>query len=105
VRETVLRTVSEALTNSARHAYAHHVWVQVVVENDVLCVTIRDDGVGFDRERVEGQSGHYGLMGLRERARLAGGELDITSTEGKATIVAMQLPTERLEITRPISNL
>jgi len=90
VVETGLRTVSEALTNIARHAQAAHAWVRVEETETQLRLEIRDDGGGFDPEAVE--AGHYGLLGMRERARLAGGGLDVSSKQGQGTEIRVWLP-------------
>lgn len=97
VSETAMRAIGEALTNIAHHAHAHHVWIRLVLETNLLCLTIRDDGVGFFSDLAQGQGGHYGLLGLSERARLVGGALEITSNEGKGTTLIMRLP---LKITK-----
>jgi NarL family two-component system sensor histidine kinase YdfH len=88
--ETGLRIISEALTNVARHAHASHAWVQVEETETQLCMEVRDDGQGFDPEAVE--AGHYGLLGMRERARLAGGRLDVSSEQGQGTAIKAWLP-------------
>ena len=90
--ETGLRIISEALTNVARHAQAMHAWVQVEETDAQLCLEIRDDGNGFDLEAVE--AGHYGLLGMRERARLAGGMLDVMSGKEQGTTIKVYLPLE-----------
>lgn len=88
--ETGLRIVSEALTNVARHAQAEHAWVQVEETDTQLCLEIRDDGQGFDPEAVE--AGHYGLLGMRERARLVGGTLIVSSEKEQGTVIKVCLP-------------
>jgi NarL family two-component system sensor histidine kinase YdfH len=88
--EIGLRIVSEALTNVARHAQAAHAWVRVEEMDTQLCLEVRDDGQGFEPEAVE--AGHYGLLGMRERARLAGGRLDVTSKNGQGTTIKVYLP-------------
>ncbi len=90
--EHLLRCVSEGLTNITRHAQAAQVWVTISEENEHLYVQIRDDGQGFDSNgRIS--AGHYGLLGLRERARLAGGKLTIESKLGTGTTLFMNIPT------------
>jgi NarL family two-component system sensor histidine kinase YdfH len=92
IREHVLRVVSEGLTNVARHAQASQVWIRVACGSDCLEVEVRDDGVGFDPTIAAAQSGHYGLLGMRERARLAGGTLVVESAPGKGTILRLSVP-------------
>jgi NarL family two-component system sensor histidine kinase YdfH len=88
-----LRTISEGLTNVARHSQARHVWVQALPVDHTMEIGVRDDGVGFD-PAATGQVGHYGLLGLRERARLVGGRLEVTSAPGLGTALRLFLPLE-----------
>ena len=92
IREHALRVVSEGLTNVARHAQASQVWVRLASGDDGLEVEVRDDGVGFDPADAAAQSGHYGLLGMRERARLAGGTLVVESAPGKGTTLRLNVP-------------
>ena len=91
--ENVLRFVSEGLANVARHAQATEVDVLIAVENKQLHIQICDNGHGFDPS-ANTAAGHYGLLGLRERARLAGGKLTIESAPGKGTTLSMNLPVQ-----------
>ncbi|MCB0232342.1 MAG: sensor histidine kinase, partial [Anaerolineae bacterium] len=90
--EHAVRIVSEALSNVALHAEADHVWVSAAQQDDLITITVRDDGVGFDRDPQKPGAGHYGLVGMRERARLAGGMLAVTSAPGRGTAVQLSLP-------------
>ncbi len=90
VQEYALRAVTEGLTNIARHAQAQHAWVRVAGEGVNLIVELCDDGRGFDPAAVP--AGHYGLLGIRERARLAGGTLDIASRPGAGTTIKLRFP-------------
>jgi PAS domain S-box-containing protein len=90
IETTCFRVVQEAVTNVARHAGAKNVQVSLRREGDVFEVTVEDDGVGFDveqaRERAaEGAS--LGLLGMQERASLAGGHLAIDSAPGRGSRV------------------
>jgi NarL family two-component system sensor histidine kinase YdfH len=89
--EHVVRCVSEGLANVTRHARATQVWLTIGEENGRCHVQIRDNGQGFDANG-DIAAGHYGLLGLRERARLAGGELAIESEPGAGTTLSMSLP-------------
>jgi NarL family two-component system sensor histidine kinase YdfH len=75
----ILNIFSEALANIARHAQATQVHVNFAVQNRTLDMEIRDNGMGFDV--CQQTSGHYGLLGMHERARLAGGNLTIESNK------------------------
>jgi two-component system, NarL family, sensor histidine kinase YdfH len=87
----VLRVVTEGLTNIACHAKARHVWVRAIPGEQRLEIEIADDGVGFDPTAAP-SVGHYGLMGLHERARLIGGQLAIRSSPGKGTTLRVGVP-------------
>ena len=91
--EHLLRMVSEGLTNIARHAQASQAWIRAGGENAAIILEIGDNGIGFDPAKVT--TGHYGLLGLRERARLMNGQLLISSESGKGTIVRLCLSLER----------
>jgi len=86
-----LRVLNEALANVTRHAQATQVWVQLVNKDHKLELEIRDNGQGFDPDAAT-RSGHYGLLGMRERARLAGGTLTVESGNGKGTCIHLQIP-------------
>lgn len=88
--EALRRVVSEGLTNITRHAGAAHAWVQVSSADGRLCVEVRDDGRGFDPAAVA--AGHYGLLGLQERARLLGGECRVQSAPGQGTLLRWCIP-------------
>lgn len=97
-----LRTVAEALSNIARHAHAQHAWVQLCEADGALSITVRDDGSGFVPAVVNPRNGHYGLTGLRERARLARGELAVSSAPGTGTTISLCLPLAAVQpITEP----
>jgi two-component system, NarL family, sensor histidine kinase YdfH len=95
--EHVLRAITEGLTNIARHAQAHQVWVCAHFNEVILTIEVRDDGIGFESTTVMDQKGHYGLLGLRERARLVGGHLDMESFPGKGTTLRLCLPVNQRE--------
>ncbi len=90
VRETVIRAVAEGLTNIARHARARQVALDVSVADQGLIVTVQDDGQGFDASGIP--SGHYGLLGIRERVRLVEGSFDIRSETGVGTTLKIKIP-------------
>src|SRR5262249_31406212 len=77
VRDEVYQIASEAVRNAFRHARAERIEVDIVYERRQLRVRIRDNGIGIGKEILDGagRAGHYGLPGMRERARLVGGKL------------------------------
>jgi signal transduction histidine kinase len=92
---TIYRIVIEALTNIARHARATAITVQVGAEHEQVVVEIADDGVGFDVGAwvtSPNERRSLGLVGMRERAGLLGGELEVISQSGHGTRVVARLP-------------
>jgi signal transduction histidine kinase len=87
----LFRIVQEALANVARHSNARRVEVSLARHDGALEVCVSDDGDGFDAEAPP-QRGSFGLLGMGERARLAGGSLDVSSTRGEGTRVVVRLP-------------
>ncbi len=85
------RILQEALTNVLRHAEATRVDIKINRENGYLALSISDNGKGItDSEKSEQQS--LGILGMRERAHLIGGEIDIKGVEGKGTVVNVRVP-------------
>lgn len=90
VANACFRIAQEALNNAVRHAQATRLELRATLQDDILDLSIRDDGVGFDVEaqRKRALSGtSLGLLSLGERAELAGGHTEITSSEGAGTQV------------------
>ncbi|QGG47474.1 sensor histidine kinase [Heliorestis convoluta] len=87
----VFRMTQEALSNVAKHARAKTVKVQVEMAEAAMTTLIRDDGVGFDVQNAE-QDEHFGLLGMRERAALLGGSVEIRSNLGQGTTVMIRIP-------------
>jgi signal transduction histidine kinase len=88
-RTCIYRVVQEALTNAVRHARADQIAVTLVGRDDLLAVTIADDGIGLDPAR---RHAGLGLVGLEERVRELGGTLAINSPGGRGTVVGITLP-------------
>jgi signal transduction histidine kinase len=89
---TIYRIVQEALTNVRKHAGATQVQLQTQFLPDTVQITIRDNGVGFSvpEEMAElASEGHFGLMGIKERAQLFGGQATIESTDGTTLLVTL----------------
>ena len=85
------RITQEALTNAARHAVASHIEVKVEGQNGNLLLDVVDNGKGFNISELK-ESEIFGLAGMRERASLAGGALDIRSAAGKGTRIVCNMP-------------
>ncbi len=94
LHEHVLRVLGEGLANIAQHAQARQVWVRASQEGDLLSIEVCDDGRGFEPTSATAPAGHYGLLGLRERARLVGGRVEIASAPGAGTSLRFWLPSQ-----------
>ncbi|MGW4959808.1 sensor histidine kinase [Nonomuraea sp. NPDC004186] len=91
VEETLLRTAQEALANAAKHAGASRVGLTLSYMEDVVTLDVRDDGAGFDPERVSGGGG-FGLTSMRKRVSRVAGTLEIESEPGFGTAISASVP-------------
>ena len=90
----LLRVVQEALSNSRKHGGAKNVHVAVDRNGSRACITITDDGTGFDTDGQRGGGdGHFGLLFMRERLQQIGGSVEIDSKPGAGTILRLGVPT------------
>lgn len=83
----------ESLTNIAKYASAHHVWVRIAQNGPALMLTIQDDGVGFDPQQTTGRNplGGNGLKNMQVRAEKIGGTLTIQSAPGQGTQLILRI--------------
>ena len=95
LRDEVYRIAGEALRNAFKHAQAHQIEVEIRYDEHQFRLRVRDDGKGIDSKLLNdnGRPGHYGLRGMRERAKLLGGKLTVwsevkTGTEAELSIAA-----------------
>lgn len=92
--ETILqvgRIIDEAVVNGCKHASADHIWVRSGLNENMFWLTIEDDGVGIDWEKLKHMQGdHFGLQIMRERAITAGGNLTITDRPERGTCVTFE---------------
>lgn len=90
------RILEEALKNVEQHAHARQVRVGLAIESDVLSLTIRDDGKGFDHTELKSPrrkgKGGLGLLGMRERAGYVGGILTVKSVRNGGTVIEVRIP-------------
>jgi PAS domain S-box-containing protein len=94
-QEIVLyRVAQEALTNAVKHAGADRVWISLKPMDGHVVLEVGDDGAGFDPSEAAASvsSGHFGLLGMRERIEMAGGKWDLVSEAGSGTVVRAWLP-------------
>lgn len=87
------RALREMLTNVARHANAKKVKVNAFLKENDLVIEVVDDGVGFEVDKVN-RIGHYGILGMKERAQLTGGQFVIENIPQQGTKVQLRLPVE-----------
>lgn len=88
------RVAQEALTNAERHAHGDHARVQLSAEPGGITLSVEDNGMGFDMEKVEAATDnvHLGLVGMRERLQIVGGALEITTAPGDGTKIVASVP-------------
>ncbi|GGK80688.1 histidine kinase [Sphaerisporangium melleum] len=91
VEETLLRTAQEALANAAKHAGASRIGLTLSYMEDVVTLDVRDDGAGFDPERVR-DGGGFGLTAMRKRVSRLAGTLEIESEPGAGTAISASVP-------------
>jgi signal transduction histidine kinase len=93
VEDNLLRIGQEAMNNAVKHAQAQRIFVNLVFDAGRVRLSVRDDGRGFDSQVAgNGRAGHFGLIGMRERAAQIGGTLSIHSTAGSGTEVVADVP-------------
>ncbi len=97
IEATLLRIAQEALANAGRHAHASRIGLTLSYFDDEVRLDVRDDGCGFDplSPPVRGESGGFGLDGMRARAERVAGAVEIESEPGAGTAVSARLPLVR----------
>ena len=102
LRDEVYAIIREAVRNAFRHAQAHDIEAQITYNASSFQLRIRDDGKGIDPGiAAEGRAGHYGVPGMRERARRIGGKLDVWTATGAGTEVELSIPASTAYGTSP----
>jgi signal transduction histidine kinase len=94
IETAAYRIVQEALTNVARHARVDHVEVRISADEESLSIRITDTGVGFEPDSLSVRA-TGGLSGMRERAILLGGRLQVESSPGRGTSLTAELPLQQ----------
>ena len=99
----VFRIFQEALTNVLRHAQATSVDIKIKEAGDFFVLRVDDNGKGITESKKSEQQ-PLGLLGMRERAHLIGGELSVTSVEGRGTVVTLRVPIAGREVVRKMTR-
>lgn len=91
IEQVIYRVAQEATNNIVEHADAQHMDVQLAAIDGRIWFSVGDDGMGFELSNFVA-NGHYGIAGMRERAAVAGGTLQIETGEGQGTTIVLDLP-------------
>jgi signal transduction histidine kinase len=95
LRDELYRITREALRNAFSHARARQIEVEITYAEQLFRLRIRDDGVGIAQEFLgQGRPGHYGMTGMRERAKQIGAKLSIWSGAGAGTEIELSIPAQ-----------
>lgn len=97
LQTALFRVLQEAITNIIKHSQAQNVSIRLDFAESTISGEVRDDGVGFDFEEVQGEElalRGVGLLGMEERINLLGGSFEVSSRPGEGTVVTFQVPLE-----------
>ena len=103
VEVTLFRIIQEGLNNIHRHAGVSQGRLRLLFSQNDLSILISDEGRGFDMEEIEEMrrtgtgNGHFGILGMEERAKLIGAALNVISVQGEGTKIHVKLPYPKLE--------
>jgi two-component system sensor histidine kinase DegS len=95
---SIFRIFQEALTNIVKHAQATQIFIDLKKEVRTAVFSIKDNGRGFNLEEVKGKKSYesgIGLIAMKERATMAGGDLEINSQTGNGTLITFWVPIKR----------
>ncbi len=95
MEENILRIGQEAITNAVKHSAATRLVLELEFNVENIVLTIKDNGNGFTPDNCFGPNeGHFGLLGMSERAKRLGGKISINSTLGAGTTISVEIPVE-----------
>ncbi|HUA67748.1 MAG TPA: histidine kinase [Candidatus Saccharimonadales bacterium] len=101
IEETLLRIGQEAVTNTVKHSGANSIKIDLEYRDHSIALEVKDNGRGFTPENCAGpDDGHFGLLGMSERTKRLGGQISIISAPGTGTVVRVELPIARAEMTK-----
>ena len=104
IETACFRIAQEAITNVLRHAQGRNLWVRLFTAEGRLALSVRDDGVGFELDRARRRAaagGSLGVVGMEERAALAGGSLELRTAPGQGTVLVATFPLEAADARQP----
>jgi signal transduction histidine kinase len=90
VEQCIYRIAQEAIENALAHADAKHLTLSLSQTEQAITLSVQDDGAGFNPAQAE-KAGHFGLLGMRERSVMVGGEFNVESGPGKGTTVTLKI--------------
>jgi ligand-binding sensor domain-containing protein/two-component sensor histidine kinase len=95
IESNLLRIGQEAITNAVKHARAQRIDISLEFDANIVRLSVRDNGRGFDCDQPPAAAGgHFGLVGMRERAEQIGGKLTVSSSPGAGTEISAEVPLE-----------
>jgi two-component system sensor histidine kinase DegS len=101
IKLTIFRVIQEACCNILKHANASLIDINILYEKDMIKVTVKDDGAGFNTEKLHlnnpEQISSFGLSIMKERISLLSGSLEIQSEKGKGTTITISVPLTNYE--------
>ena len=104
IEENILRVGQEAITNTVKHSGATRLTLELEFYAENVILAVKDNGNGFTPENCLGPGdGHFGLLGMSERAKRLSGKISITSAPGIGTTIRVEIPIEETPATRQIS--
>jgi signal transduction histidine kinase len=100
----IFRIAQEALANARKHAHTRAIRVALTSDTAALALHVQDWGRGFDLSGLHDERTHLGLVSMRERANMLGGECEIVSQPGAGTTVAVSMPLVALKALSPVNS-
>jgi len=105
IEENILRVGQEAITNTVKHSGATHLTLELEFSSENVFLTIKDNGNGFTPDNCLGpNNGHFGLLGMTERAKRLDGKISITSAPGMGTTIRVEIPISETAAIKPTND-
>ena len=105
IEENILRVGQEAITNTVKHSGATHLTLELEFTPENVFLTVKDNGNGFTPDNCLGPNhGHFGLLGMTERAKRLSGNILVTSAPGMGTTIRMEIPISETTAMKPANH-